>query len=94
MPELVAIAKRAKFIQWAIVWTHVKKTIDQAVSLWRVMFLSKSMMLFSGVWRRREIRPRQTGKRINATSTCRVKAAALAMGYVIPKTALAFVRLS
>jgi hypothetical protein len=60
MPVFVAIAKRAKLTQCAIVWTQEKKTIDQAVSLWKVMFLSKSMMLFRGVCRRREMRPRQT----------------------------------
>jgi len=49
MPVFVAMAKRAKFTQWAIVWTQEKKTIDQAVSLWKVMFLSKSIMLFRGV---------------------------------------------
>ena len=60
MPVFVAMAKRAKFTQCAIVWTQEKNTMDQAVSLWKVMFLSKSMMLFSGVWRSSEIRPRQT----------------------------------
>lgn len=60
MPVFVAMAKRAKFTQWAIVWTQEKKTIDHATSLWKVMFLSKSMMEFRGVWRRREMRPRQT----------------------------------
>jgi len=60
MPVCVAMAKRAKLTQWAMVWTQEKKTMDQAVSLWKVMFLSKSMMLFSGVLRRREMRPRQT----------------------------------
>lgn len=49
MPVFVAMAKRAKFTQWAIVCTQEKKTIDQAVSLWKVMFLSKSIMLFRGV---------------------------------------------
>jgi len=64
MPVPVAIARRAKFIQWAMVWTQVKKTIDQAMSLWKVMFLSKSMMLLSGVRRRREITPRQTAETV------------------------------
>ena len=54
------MARRAKFTQWAMVWSQEKKTIDQAMSLWKVMFLSKSMMLLRGVWRRREMRPRQT----------------------------------
>lgn len=60
IPVPVAIARRAKLTQWAIVWTQEKKTIDQAMSLWKVIFLSKSMMLFNGVCRRREINPRQT----------------------------------
>ena len=59
-PVPVAFARRTKFTMWAIVWTQEKKTIDHAMSLWNVMFLSKSMTLFNGVRRRREIRPRQT----------------------------------
>jgi hypothetical protein len=49
MPVFVAMAKRAKLTQWAMVWTQEKKTMDQAVSLWKVMFLSKSIMLLRGV---------------------------------------------
>jgi len=70
MPVPEAFARRAKFTQWAMVWTQVKKTIDQATSLWNVMFLSKSMMLFSGVRRRREITPRQTAETVRTCNEC------------------------
>ena len=44
------------------------RKMDQAVALWKVMFLSKGMMSLSGVRRRREMKLRQTGRRMNMTS--------------------------
>jgi hypothetical protein len=49
--------------------------MDQAVALWKVMFLSKGMMSFKGVWRNMEMKFRQTGSRMKAASTWRMRAA-------------------
>ena len=43
----------------------------EADSLWNVMFLSKGMMSFKGVLLSNEMKFRQTGKRMKATSICR-----------------------
>lgn len=60
-------------------WTIDQKMMDQAVALWNVMFLSKGMISFKGVWRSREMKFLQTGSRMKATSTCRMRAAVRAM---------------
>jgi hypothetical protein len=52
--------------------------------LWKVMFLSKGIMSFKGVRRAIDIKFLQTGKRMNATSTCSTKAAERAIGNVNP----------
>lgn len=74
--------------------THEKKTIDQAVILWKVIFLSNWIMPFSGVLRASDTSVLQTGNRITAMSKCRTRAAALAIGYVNPKVSLPFCKLS
>jgi len=58
--------------------------MDQATSLWKVMFLSNGIMSLRGVRRAIEIRFLQTGKRMKATSTCSVSAAERAIGNVMP----------
>lgn len=68
-PSLLTAANFAKLFQCAIVCTQEKKTIDQATSLWKVMFLSNGMMPFKGVRRTIDIKFLHTGKRMRATST-------------------------
>lgn len=63
--------------------------MDQPTSLWKVMFLSKGMMPFSGVRRTMEITFLHTGRRIRAMSTWRTSAAERAIGNVAPKMPLA-----
>src|SRR6266850_3395947 len=74
-----ASASLAKLTMCATTWMTVPTTIDQAVALWKVMPLSKGMIWLSGVRRRREIKLRQTGRRMKTTSTCKTRAAARAM---------------
>lgn len=74
-----AIASSAKLTMCAPMWTALPTTIDQAVALWKVIFLSKGMISLSGVRRRSEIKLRQTGRRMRATSTWRTNAAVRAM---------------
>lgn len=93
-PRLLDAENLARLFQWAIVWTHEKKTIDQATSLWKVMFLSKGITSFNGVRRAMEIKFLQTGKRMKATSTCNTRAAERAMGKVRPKVCLEPMELS
>lgn len=93
-PRLLPAENLARLFQCAMVCTQEKNTIDQATSLWKVMFLSNGMMSFKGVRRAMEIRFLQTGKRMKATSTCRVKAAERAMGNVKPNWFLAWIELS
>jgi hypothetical protein len=87
-PRLLPAENLARLFQWAMVWSQEKKTMDQATSLWKVMFLSKGMTSFSGVRRAMEIRFLQTGKRIKATSTCSTNAAERATGNVKPNCCL------
>lgn len=47
--------------------------------MWNVMFLSKGMTSFKGVRRSMEMKFLQTGSRMKATSTCRMRAAVRAM---------------
>jgi len=49
--------------------------MDQAVALWKVMFLSKGMMSFKGVRRSMEMKFLHTGSKMKATSTWRMRAA-------------------
>jgi hypothetical protein len=62
------IARFAKFHMCATIWTRLKKTMDHAVAMWNLMLSSKGTISFSAVWRRREMKFRQTGKRMKATS--------------------------
>lgn len=64
-------------------WIRVKTTMDQAVALWNVMFLSNGINELRGVLRSREIKFRQTGKRMKMTSVCSTSAADLAIAVVI-----------
>ena len=48
-PRLFFAASCAKLLKWAIVWSQLKKKIDQATSLWKVIFLSNWMTPLSGV---------------------------------------------
>lgn len=93
-PRLFFAAICAKLFQCAKVCTQEKKTIDQAVVMWNVMFLSNWMIPLRGVCRPREMSVLQTGNKIIATSKCSVRAAARAMGYVRPNVLLASVKLS
>lgn len=68
--------------------------MDQATSLWKVMFLSKGITSFNGVRRAMEIRFLHTGKRMNATSTWSTRAAERAMGKVRPNLFLEPMELS
>ena len=77
-----------------MVCTQEKKTIDHAVVIWKVIFLSNCMMPFNGVCRAKEMSVLQTGNKIIATSKCRTSAADLAIGYVIPNVLRAMLRLS
>src|SRR5580658_7308729 len=77
--EVSASASLAKLTMCAPICTTVPKTIDQAVALWKVMFLSKGMIWLRGVRRRREMKLRQMGRRMKITSTCRTRAAARAI---------------
>lgn len=63
----------------ATTWTTEPMTIAQPVALWKVMFLSNGMTSFKGVRRMREIKLRQTGRRMKATSTWRQRAAVRAI---------------
>jgi hypothetical protein len=83
-PRLLLAENLARLFQCATVWTQEKKTIDQAIVLWKVMFLSKGIMSFNGVRRAMDIRFLQTGNRIKATSTCSTSAAERATGNVKP----------
>ena len=94
IPRLFFAEIWAKLFQCAMVWTQEKKTIDHAVRMWNVMFLSKGMMPFKGVCLAMEISVRHTGKRIKAISKCKTKAAARAIGYVRPNVLLAVDKLS
>jgi len=87
-PRLFPAENRAKLFQCATVCTQEKKTMDQATSLWKVMFLSKGITSFNGVRRAMEIRFLQTGNRMKATSTCSTRAAERATGKVKPNCAL------
>ena len=60
---------------WATMWMMEKTTTDQATALWNVMFLSKGMNELRGVRRRREMKLRQIGSRMNAMSTWSMSAA-------------------
>lgn len=62
-------ASLAKLTICATMCTTVPTTIDHAVALWKVMFLSKGMMSFKGVRRNNEIKFRHTGRRMKMTST-------------------------
>jgi hypothetical protein len=57
--------------------------MDQAVALWNVMFLSNGINELRGVLRSREMKFRQTGKRMKMTSVCSTSAADLAIAVVI-----------
>ena len=72
-------ASSVKLTMCATMWTMEKMTMDQATALWNVMFLSKGMNELSGVRRRSEMKLRQTGRRMNATSTWRTSAAVRAI---------------
>lgn len=74
-----AAASLAKFTMCEETCTTVPTTMDHAVALWKVMFLSNGMMSLRGVRRRREMKLRQTGRRIKITSTCKTKAAVRAI---------------
>lgn len=63
------MANLKKFIIWATMWIPVNATMAHAVSLWKVRAWSKGMKSFRGVRRRKETKLRQTGNKINATST-------------------------
>ena len=76
------IASSVKLTIWATIWTIEKMTMDQATALWNVMFLSKGMNEFKGVRRSREMKLRQTGRRMNAASTWRTSAAVRAIALV------------
>ncbi|KAK5630383.1 hypothetical protein RRF57_006098 [Xylaria bambusicola] len=77
-----------------MVWTHEKKTMDQAVVIWKVMFLSNWMMPLRGVCLAIEINVRHTGNRTKATSTWSTSAADLAIMYVGPNVLRAICKLS
>lgn len=68
-----------KLTMWATMCTMEKTTMDQATALWKVMFLSKGMKVLSGVLRSMEMKFRQTGRRMKATSTWRTRAAVRAI---------------
>jgi len=93
-PSWLPAENLARLFQCAIVCTQEKNTMDQATSLWKVMFLSKGMMSFKGVRRAIEIKFLHTGKRMKATSTCSTSAAERAMAKVIPNLALVPMELS
>ena len=59
-----AAASFAKFTMCAAICTTEPITIDHAVAIWKVMFLSNGMMSLRGVRRRNEMKLRQTGRRI------------------------------
>ena len=86
LPVVVAAgsndANFAKLTMCAAVCRAEKKTMDHAVALWKVMFLSKGMKWLSGVRRTREMKLRQTGRRMKMTSTCRISAAVRAMAVI------------
>lgn len=91
LADVSAMASFAKFTMCATMCTTVPNTIDHAVALWNVMFLSKGMNELSGVLRRMEMKLRQTGRRMSATSTCRTRAAVRAIAkfsrqYGLPRT--------
>jgi hypothetical protein len=65
----------AKLTMCARICTTVPKTIDQAVALWKVMFLLKGMTWLRGVRRSREMKLQQMGRRMKMTSICRTSAA-------------------
>ena len=67
--EASAMANLKKFIIWARMWMTVNATMDQAVSLWKLRALSKGMKSFKGDRRSKEMKLRQTGNKIKATST-------------------------
>lgn len=73
------MASFAKLTMCAPMCTADQKTMDQAVALWKVMFLSKGMKWFNGVRRTSEMKFRQTGSRMKMTSTWRTRAAVRAM---------------
>lgn len=93
-PRLLMAENLARLFQCAIVWTQEKKTIDQATSLWKVMFLSNGIMSFRGVRRAMDIKFLQTGNRMKAISTWSTKAAERAIGNVKPKSFLGPTELS
>jgi hypothetical protein len=64
-----AMANLAKFTMWDMICITVAATMEYAVALWNVKALSKGMMSLRGVRRSREMKFRQTGKRIKTTST-------------------------
>jgi len=54
-------------------------TIDQPTDLWKVMFLSKGMIVPTGERRMREMKLRHIGKRMKMTSTWQSSAEARAI---------------
>lgn len=64
-----AMAILAKLNMCDTMWMIVQKTMDHAVALCKVMLLSKGMTSLSEVRRRREMKFRQTGRRMKMTST-------------------------